>query len=186
MSVVEKCTISISTSLAREAVVDLLESRGPDDAGLSESVFDRLRIHVWPWHTSHWPNERIGEQPHLEVGISGFTGGPGSPSRRDTAIFYSSRILRLRLHDAVEAGLATDSIYAAWTFWSPRVTAVVHTDLPGDVDPGMRERLALASEVYLPEIESRYRQQAITVERRTFVEGWEMQETDQHSMRPLN
>lgn len=188
MSVSDHCTISISTSLDRHEVLDLLTARGSDDEGLSASSVERLHVSVWPWHTANWPNERIGTLPHLEIGIFGFSKSPEAQqvlSRSDTATYYASRILRLRTNPQVEAGLVTDTIYGAWTFWSPVVTAVVETRLKNEADPGLVERVQLAAHTYLPVIEDCYRQSSIPFERRSFIEGWETKETDQHSLYPL-
>lgn len=188
MSIDEGCNISISTSLDRYEIADLLTTVGPGEDEISGAIRDLFHISVWPKKVSHWPRDEIGSLAHLEVSIWGFETHmeqSGLMTRADTATFYASKILRLLTHDRVEAGLARDTSYAAWTFWSPSVTAVVDNKMPGDSRSNEHARVGLANFLYVPEIESRYKEQAIAFERRTFTEAWQIEETSQHSLFPI-
>ena len=188
MSIDESCNISISTSLDRGEVEALLMQPGRDDLELSDSAREVLYLSVWPWHVSHWPREEIGSLPHLEVRIWGFGRRmeiDGLLTRTEVASHYASRIIRLRNHAQVEAGLAKDSSYAAWTFWSPDVIAVVDNVLPSDPESNRFERVKLANSLYVPEIARRYEEQSIPFERRIMDDRWEIEETPQHSLLPL-
>lgn len=189
MSIDERCEITISTSLDRHAVKELMLAFCPEDELLSASALELFDCSVWPSVVSYWPCKTIGSLPHLGVSLSGFVSymeREGLMTRVETSLYFASRILRLWSHEEVEAGLARDSSYAAWMFWSPHVTAVVDNELPESSWSNRFERVKLANSLYVPEIVRRFEEQSIPFERRVMDDRWEIEETDQHSLYPLS